>query len=73
MASLASVSKLNSMILNAWQKPLNRQTAFDILSLLLSPKYLAVNFSKGKLLNLQHWLAKALQISFFFLSTIKLE
>lgn len=54
MASLASVSKLNSMILNAWQNPLNRQTGFDILSLLLSPKYLAVNFSKGKLLKLQH-------------------
>lgn len=41
MASLTSVSKLNSMILNAWLKPLNRQTAFDILSLLLSSKYLA--------------------------------
>lgn len=73
MASLASVSKLNSVILNAWQNPLNRQTAFNILSLLLSPKYLAVNFSKGNLLNLQHCLAKALQICFFFLSTVKLD
>lgn len=67
MASLASVSKLNSMILNAWQNPPNRQTAFDNLSLLLSPKDLAVNFSKGKLLNLQHWLVKALGLLFLSL------
>lgn len=64
MASLASVSKLNSMILNAWQNPPNRQTAFDNLSLLLSLKDLAVNFSKGKLLNLQRWLVKALDLLF---------
>ena len=48
MASLASVSKLNSMISNAWQNPRNRQTPFYILSLLLSSKYSAVRFLKAK-------------------------
>lgn len=70
MASLASVSKLNSMIFNAWQNPLNRRAAFVILSLLLSPLCVAVNFSKGKLLNLQRWMAEALQICYFFLSPL---
>lgn len=50
ITSLASVRKLNSMIFNTWLNPLNRQTGLVILSLLLSPLCVVVNFSKGKLI-----------------------
>lgn len=56
ITSLASVRKLNAMIFNTWLNPLNRQTCLVILSLLLSPLCVVVNFSKGNLLNPLHLL-----------------
>lgn len=47
------------MIFNTWLNPLNRQTGLVILSLLLSPLCVVVNFSKGNLLNPLHLLVKA--------------